>query len=534
MNKTILHTQTIVKVALIAFFLITSINRGTLGIVDTDARLQMAHAWWTGTEEVDLNYQAQRRGDFLVGVTGVEGKRYLSYDPGQSILMLPGDWFATQLLQFFPKLSSVDFRQSVVSYLIFVPLNVASVLACFWLMRLMKFGEEISGLTTIALLICTSFLAYTHVHQQNNQILLFVALGYASFLAYVKYGQTRFVVISGLVSSAALLMRSSSIIHALTIVIFVVVCSIYRNQNKLNLLTILGLWISGFLPIWIFGRIFDYARYGSFWTSGQALANQQLMTETKFAGFSEFPANYPFNNEPYVGIFGVLFSPIKSIFIYDPLLIPCLVIGVVFWKRFSFYIKAYLLVGILNLILHIILTSKLIFWGGDWSWGARYHVTSIHLLFIPLIATLIQYILSKEGFVSWIMRGIFAVALVVQIASVAMDQSTEIAPIVQPQDLATEIYADQFRLGQRITNIICHFNRSFSQQCTRNLPILPFDANFRLPFRSNPKIFLPVWRVLLAFSIGITAWFVYTTWRKARETERLCQNQLFEIEPKQI
>jgi hypothetical protein len=517
MNIKNLHIKTIIKVALIALLWVTVINRGTLGVIDTDLRLQMSHAWWTGTEEVELSHQAQSQIDPAVGVIGVGGKRYLAYEPGQSILMLPGDWLGTQLVQYFPKASSIDLRRAVVSYLVFVPLNVTAALACFWLLRLMNFGEEIAGLTTIVLLICTTFLAYAHVHQQNNQVLLLVALGYASFLAYIKHCQTRFVVISGFLASAALLMRATSIIHVLTIVFFVVGCSIYQSQNKFKLLTILGFWTLGFLPLWIFGRVFDYVRYGSFWTTGQALATQQFTTDPKWAGFPEFPVDFPFINEAYVGILGVLFSPIKSIFIYDPLLLPCLVIGVAFWKRFSFYIKLYLIVGILNLLLHIMLTSKLIFWGGDWSWGARYHVTSVHLLLIPLIATLIQYILSSEGFILWIMRGILALALMVQIASVTMDYRTEIVPVILPQDLAAEIHSDQFRLGQRFINIICHFNSSFSRQC-RNVPILPFDSNFRLPFGANPKIFLPIWRILLAFTIGTTAWFVYTTWPKARET----------------
>jgi hypothetical protein len=509
MNRESFHVKTIIKVALIALLLITVINRGTLGSIDTTVRLQMSHAWWTGTEEVDLNYQAQYRGDLQVGVAGVGGKRYLSYDPGQSILMLPGDWLATQLHQFFPKVSSIDLRQAVVSYLIFVPLNVAAVLACFWLLKLMNFGEEIAGLTTIIWLICTTFLAYAQETQQNNQVLLFVVLGYASVLAYIKHGQNRFIMISGLVASAALLIRASSIVHVLTIVFFVVGCSIYQSRNKLKVLTTLGFWILGFLPLGIFGRVFDYVRYGSFWTTGQALSTQQLTTDPRWAGFPEYPVNYPFINEPYIGILGVLFSPIKSIFIYDPLLLPCLVIGVAFWKRLSFYIKGYLIVGILNLVLHIMLTSRLIFWGGDLSWGARYHVTSIHLLILPLLALLIQETLLSEGFKLWILRGIFAIALIVQIASVTLYHGLEVsqAPLAK-QNLASEVYSSQFRLGQRFMNIACHFNPSWSTQCVKDASILPF--------RNKPPVFMFAWRALLVLVVGTTAWFIYKSQKIAK------------------
>lgn len=502
--------KTVIKVALIALLWITVVNRGALGSSDTAYRLDMAHAWWTGTEEVTPTFQPHSRLAGINIVMGVGGKRYIAYELGQSFLMLPGDWLGTQLHQVFPNIAPKDLRHAVVSYMIFIPLNVAAVVSCFWLLRLLGFGEGISGLTTIAWLLCTTVFLYAQEHQQNNQILLFVTIGYAFVLAYTKHDKPYLAVCSGLAISAALLIRAASIIHVLTVILFLVGCVAYQHRDKFKVLSALGLWIVGFFPLGLLGRVLDYIRYGSFWTTGQAFAIQQITTDPMYSGFPELPANFPFINAPHVGILGVLISPAKSIFIYDPLLLPCLVLGIVYWKRFSPYIQCYLVIGLLNLALNIMLTSRLLFWGGDWAWGARYHVTSVHLLLIPLIATLIQYILSSKGFIFWIMRGILAIALMVQIASVTMYYGTEISQVIRPQDFAAEVHSDQFRLGQRVINIICHFNSSFSEQCIRNVPILPF--------RSNPKIFLPVWRVLLVFSIGTTAWFVYTTWPKAKGT----------------
>ncbi len=519
--------KTVFKVGLIALLWVTVVNRGALGW-DTAFRLDMAHAWWTGTEEVAPTFQPLRRLDGLNIVMGVGGKRYIAFDPGQSFLMLPGDWLGTQLHQVFPKVSPTDLRHAVVSYLIFIPLNVAAVLSCFWLLKLLGFGEEISGLTTVVWLLCTTVFLYAQEHQQNHQVLLFVTIGYASVLAYIKRGKPYFAICSGLATSAALLIRASSITHVLTVSLFLVGCVAYQSRDKLKVLSAIGLWIVGFFPLGLLGRVLDYVRYGSFWTIGQAFAIQQITTAPMYSGFPELPANFPFINPPYVGILGVLISPAKSIFIYDPLLLPCLVLGIVCWRRFSPYVRWYLVIGLLNLVLSIMLTSRLVFWGGDWSWGARYHVTSVHLLLIPLIATLIQF-LSGKRFISWTMRSILALALIVQIASVIMDYGNEISPVVLPQDFAAEVHSDQFRLGQRVTNIICRFNSSFSKQCTRkdqvfqdsgNVspygPSRPSDSSLRLLFIFNPNIFL-VWRVLLAFSsIGITAWFVSTLWPKAQ------------------
>lgn len=505
-------SKTVIQVALISLLIITVVNRGNLASVDTVVRLQMAHAWWTGTEEVDPNYKPYIRGDLWVGITGNDGKRYLSYDPGQAILMLPGDWLGSQIHRLFPNSSLMDLRQAVVSYFVFVPLNIFAVLVCFWILRLMNFSETIAGMSAIAWLVCTTFLAYAQETQHNNQILLFVGLGYAGILAYINGNQKRFLVLSGVAVSAAVLIRASSIIHILTSVLFLIICTLYQNRNRSKFLQSflepLGVWILGFTPLVVLGRLFDYLRYGSFFITGQALSAQQFTTDPKWEGLPEFPPNYPFINPPHVGILGPLFSPIKSIFIYDPLLIPCLIIGIIFWKRLSFYIKAYLCVGLLNLGLHLLLTSKLIFWGGDLSWGARYHVTSIHLLIIPLLALLIQEAISSKGLRAWVLRSLFAIALIIQIASVTIYHGLEIdqSP-TREGDLAPEVHASQFRLGQRFVNIACQFNLSIAPECK------PVQM---LPFRNNPAIFVWLWRVLVAIAIATTALFIRRQYRLAR------------------
>ena len=94
------------KVTLIAFLWIAVINSGQLGSLDTELRLHMAHAWWTGTEEVSPDYKPHERGELAAGVRGVGGKRYIAYDVGQPLLMLPGDWLGTQVQQLLPTVKS--------------------------------------------------------------------------------------------------------------------------------------------------------------------------------------------------------------------------------------------------------------------------------------------------------------------------------------------------------------------------------------------------------------------------------------------
>jgi hypothetical protein len=516
--------KTLTKIALISLLWITVIQSGRIDTVDTILRLQMAHAWWTDTEEVSLDYQPVSPIDVRAGVKGVGGRRYIAYDVGQSLLMLPGDWLGTKLHQSFPKLGSEDMRYLVVNFLIFLPLNVAAVVSCFWLLKLFNFEEQIAGLTSIVWLISTTVLHYAQVPFQNNQVLLFVTIGYAAALACIRQGRPRFALISGLALGAALLIRMTSVIHILTVFLFLVGCITYQSRDKLKVLQVIKLWMVGFIPLAFLGRVFDYMRYGSFWTTGQKLATQQLKTDPIWSALPELPANYPFTNPPHAGILGVLFSPAKSIFLYDPLLLPCLVLGIVLWKKLSPYIQLYLVSCIFNLGLHLVLTSQIDFWHGDWAWGARYHITSVHLLLIPLIALFIQRVLFAKGLTVWLMRGILTLAIIVQIASVTMPLGLEITSAQVMAD-KTPRYL-QFRLGQRLTNIACLVNSSFSQKCINRLSpdqqlrleevnkvsFLPFG--FSRKVTSNPSlvklspILFGVWGLLLALAIGTTLWYV--------------------------
>jgi len=426
--------KTISKITLIAFLWITVINSGTLGVLDTELRLQMAHSWWTGTEEVQVapDYKPRGRTDIRLGVVGVGGKRYIAYEPGQSMLMLPGDWLGTKLHQWFPILPAKDFRSLVVSLLIFIPLNVAVVVSCFWLLRLFNFEEQIAGLASIAWLLGTTVLHYSQVHHQNNQVLLFVTLGYANALAFLLRQNPRFLIWSGLSLGAAMLIRVTSAIHVLTVVLFLFGCAAYQNRNTRKVLKVIGLWILGFIPL-------------------------------------------------------------------------------------AFL---YLVTGILNLGIHIILISRLSFWHGDSAWGARYHLTSVHLFLIPITGLFIQHLLSVKGVKVWLLRGILTLAILFQIASVAMPMNLEIyqAQVGMPGSRL------EFRIGQRLINIVCLSNGSLSKFCVNSNPdkrpylnhlnhlnFLPFTL--RQEAADNPLlgklslVLLIVWGFVFILAIGTTVWF---------------------------
>lgn len=502
--------KTLIKVILIAFLWITLVNSGTI-YGDTAMRLDMAHAWLKGTPEISVtpDFKPKQRGDVKAGVLGVGGKRHAPYDIGQSLLMLPGDWLGTQLQQFFPHTNSTFLRRLIVNFLIFIPLNVVTIIACYFLLKLFDFEEKIASLASIIWLIGTTILHYSQANAQNNQLLLFVTIGYATGLACVLKNNLRFAFLSGLALGATVLIRFTSVIHVFNVLIFILACTFYKNRNPLEAIRVVGITLGGFSPIFLIGRIFDYSRFGSFLATAGGVSMKQINTDPIFNGLPTLPPNYPFINPPYIGILGVLFSPAKSIFIYDPLLLPCLVLGIIFWKRFSPYIKLYLLTTVFDLCLHIVLTSRLDFWHGDAGWAARYHLTSVHLILIPLVAVFIQYLFFGKRLIQWLLSGIIVISIMVQMSSVVLKSSTEVGAIyfAKPENFL------QFRLGNRINNLACLINHYSSEDCreklnsglSNNIRLFPFN------FTKSRTLVLTSWGLALGLTIAYTINFYLTS-----------------------
>ena len=460
--------KTITKVALISFLWLLVVNAGTLGVIDSELRLQMAHAWWTGTEEITIppNAKPRIRGDIRFGVVGVDNKRYIAYEPGQAMLMLPGDWLGGQLHHWFPQLDSEKIRELTVSFAIFIPLNIAAVVGCFWLLNLFRFSETVAGISSVTWLLGTTLLHYAQVQQQNNQVLLFTILGYATVLAYVLKKNPRFLFLSGLALGAALLIRITTIVHAFCLVLFLLGCLLFQSRKMIEAAKAMGYWLSGFIPMVLVGRVCDYLRYGSFWETARQVEKSQLSTDPLWTGMPLLPTDYPLLNAPHVGIVGALFSPAKSIFLYDPLLLPSLLLIIWLWRTIPAYMRWYLVTVGLDLSLHLVAYGRYYFWHGDSAWGARYHVTSIALFLIPAVALMIQQLLNHTGWRKRAIQAIIAVAIAVQLASVTMPMDLEIfqAQMGMPGSRLN------FRLGQRFINITCLANHEWSTLCTKNNP----------------------------------------------------------------
>src|SRR4029077_13523374 len=103
------------------------------------------------------------------------------------------------------------------------------------------------------------------------------------------------------------------------------------------------------------------------------------------------PAAYPFETPFHAGFFGALFSPEKSFFLFDPLLILTVLIGVLAWKHFSGAIRAYLISFGVLLLAYMSFYAKYTDWSGDTAWGDRYVSTAAQMVAFVSVPLLLRH-----------------------------------------------------------------------------------------------------------------------------------------------
>jgi hypothetical protein len=279
--------------------------------------------------------------------------------------------------------------------------------------------------------------------------------------------------------------------------------------------------MAGIIPFSLLGRIFAHFRYGSFFLTAKKVEQIQLNSDPLWDGMASLPANYPLINSPWVGLFGPIFNLGKSIFIYDPLLFPCVVVGIQYWKKMSPYVKIYLMANLLNIALHFAAYSRFIFWHGDAAWASRYHVTSIHLFLIPLLGYLIESLTRAKRWWRWFIQSVIIFSIIVQFASVTMHYPLEI----YQRKFGVPGSQYDFRIVSRLNNIVCFIKPDVNKYCIDGYPKLKKDLeylyyvrylpfNYQFKYRGDEKaspfvrMLFFLWVLVLILAILYTIFFL--------------------------
>ena len=128
-------------------------------------------------------------------------------------------------------------------------------------------------------------------------------------------------------------------------------------------------WLTALLPLLLGAAVVlmcNYGKFGDIWASGYT----QWERERNF-----------FSGSLWAGLSGFLFSPDKSIFLYQPLLLLALWGWPEFCRRWRLEGAAVLLAFFLLLVFN----SCTINWGGHWSYGPRYLLAVLTPLTLPVL-----------------------------------------------------------------------------------------------------------------------------------------------------
>jgi hypothetical protein len=143
------------------------------------------------------------------------------------------------------------------------------------------------------------------------------------------------------------------------------------RRNWRALVLVAGVSVAASFPFGAVYLWYNYIRWGSIYFTGYGLA---------FAGngVSSAPVGI-LHESPLVGLYGMFFSPGKSVFLYCPPLIVAALGFFRFTKRFRYVVLAMVLTILPSLYLH----AQMISWAGDYAWGPRYMTFALAVLLLP-------------------------------------------------------------------------------------------------------------------------------------------------------
>jgi hypothetical protein len=487
--------------ALVAF----AVQSGELGSADTQHRLQSTHSFWTSEPPVF----PQEFPEF--GVHGRGGRLESWYGIGQSLLMLPPDILGTYVerIPLFTNYNGNDpsVRNIIVSYTTNIFLIVMTALVCFRFLRQLDFTTDHAAVGVLVLLCATTHLHYTQNMMENNYIFLLTLTGLSYQYEWIRNGSRRALLIGSGALGLNLLTRLTTGMDLLAAGFFVLLTLWFERLRGRAFWERCLTYLRTAVPVAVFflliDRLYQYHRFGSFFNTYLGVVAREMKARNP-----TLPASYPFDTPFHVGFFGALFSPEKSIFLFDPLLILMILLAAVLWNRFSPALKAYALVMGALLLAYICFYARYTFWSGDTAWGDRYVSTTVELVALLAIPLLLRH-RAQVGRLLWFGGlGLLGVSAIIQAASVCFWCSLERYQMVT-------LGHPTFVVGLRLENIAAFALGKMDAWHLTNQAMKedPWDYvhittwNF-LPFLLQRSGEAPEWVVkatLVAWSMGLLA-----------------------------
>ena len=439
---------------------------------------------------------------------GTDGRRYSFYGIGQSISILP----LTAVGLAMEKVARInprtaDLSAQFLTSVIFFPAIGATLVWLFYRLVLsLGYKKRAAVISCAVLAFATMNFHYSVSTQEQTQVGLLLVL--AVLLMVKFYREQRFVYawLFCVVLGMCLIFRPASAVMVFPVYVVAAVSDAFRSDKK-NSPRVIAKWLlagvlgtAGFIVAcgW-----YNYARFGSVFESGYPLG-----MATGLGGHKMF------ESELLPTLAAMLFSPGKSIFLYNPVLLLLPFCFYSFYRKHKAVTVAVSFAVIANFILSGFYTP----WAGDYAWSIRYQVAILPFLVLPLVELFNR---SLKNAAKTVIISIIAVSCVIRAASLVYNFNLEFVQNPNHHLIPDDYVWDwsQSHLLKRFENIVRHISgkRDFSSvKVTDEEPLLlkynhseeavrsAYHINF-FPFKAKNrqpagKLFYPllcIWLVLL-------------------------------------
>jgi hypothetical protein len=302
-----------------------------------------------------------------------QGKYQSKYGIGYAFIFIPHVICADIISKFF----NINFNYILNFFISFTNTILAAFIALIFFLIFITLGYsyKISLISTGLLCIASPLLPYSKIIHAEIPSLLLILLFILGICKKPKLNLKNGFYF-GFIASSLYLIKISNILISLIILSYIIYLYLKKNYSNYGILGFSVFFVIPFLLL----LFRNYHYYGSICNFGYGEEQKRFST--------------PF----FEGLFGYLFSPSKSIFIFSPLIIFS-------FYSFSSFLKSHKIVCIyISLIFfsYIFLFSQWWDWSGGWCFGPRLIIPAVilcNIFIVDFISKFNKNIIKKIFFV---------------------------------------------------------------------------------------------------------------------------------------
>lgn len=261
-----------------------------------------------------------------------------------------------------------------------LPATVAALIVglLFLCLRRLEYEPKVS-LTAALLLGLTSMLwVYAQAHFSDLTLALCLIAALWAGLGYRAGGHAGWLALCGFAAAYAVLTKVAAAPALAAFGLYAIHLARRRHATQVALAVRDLAWFAVPVSVVLASLVaYNVFRYGDPFDAGYAV---------------DRAATYGFGTPLAVGLYGLLASSGKSVFLYSPTLVLALLGAPIFMRRFR--AEGVLIAGIV--ITHLVIHARWWAWHGDWSWGPRFAVSVLPLAYL-VAAPVLARLLGEEG-----------------------------------------------------------------------------------------------------------------------------------------